>query len=118
MTDTVDNLIDLKLLTDILNNLVTTPNDLKIDREIDEMGVLLSVVVNPQDMGIVIGRNGGMALAIKTLMRAIGKANNLNVRVQFLEPDGSTRFNKNFNENSEFQHNFSNFQKPDEYALN
>lgn len=112
MTDIVDNPIDLKLLTDILNNLVTSPNDLRIDREVDEMGVLLSVVVSSHDMGIVIGRNGGMALAIKTLMRAIGKANSMNVRVQFLEPDGSTKFNRNNNFND------SSNSSDGEYALN
>ena len=43
-------------------------------------------------MGIVIGRNGAMATAIKTLMKAVGKANRMNLRIRFLEPDGSTRF--------------------------
>ena len=116
MTDIIDNPIDSRLLTDILNNLVTSPDSLKIDREIDEMGVLLSVVVSSHDMGIVIGRNGGMALAIKTLMRAIGKANNMNVRVQFLEPDGSARFNKVTPEIN--NSNQSNQPSGGEYALN
>jgi len=90
--------IDLKVLKLILENLVTCPEDLKIYRIIDEQGVVLSVVVNAKDMGIVIGRSGSMANTIKTIMRAIGKANNMNIRVQFLEPDGTIKYsvaNKN-----------------------
>lgn len=84
--------LDVQLLHDILVNLVTVPEDVKIERMIDEQGVLLSVMVNSKDMGIVIGRNGSMATAIKTVMRAIGKANKMNLRLHFLEPDGSIRY--------------------------
>ncbi len=84
--------IDVVVLTNLLKSLVTKPEEVKITRQIDEMGVLLSIQVHPQDMGIVIGRNGAMATAIKTLMKAVGKANHMNLRVRFLEPDGSTRF--------------------------
>lgn len=88
MSTTMQETIDLQVLKNILTNLVTVPADVKISRTLDEQGVLLSVTVNPQDMGIVIGRNGGMAMAIKTIMRALGKANRMNIRVHFLEPDG------------------------------
>lgn len=84
--------IDISALEDILNNLVTYPDDVAIERKVDEMGVLLSVKVNSKDMGIVIGRNGIMASSIKVIMKAVGKANNMNIRVQFLEPDGSLRY--------------------------
>ena len=84
--------IDTQVLRNILINLVTEVDNIKITREINEQGVLLSVSVGAPDMGIVIGRNGGMAMAINTLMRAIGKAHNMNIRVQFLEPDGSSRY--------------------------
>jgi len=84
--------IDVVVLTSLLKSLVTKPEEVKITRQIDEMGVLLSIQVHPQDMGIVIGRNGAMATAIKTLMKAVGKANRMNLRIRFLEPDGSTRF--------------------------
>jgi uncharacterized protein len=84
--------IDVQTLQYILSHLVTVPADIKIDRQIDEKGVLISVLVNAKDMGIVIGRNGVMANAIKTYMRALGKAHNMNIRVEFLEPDGSVRY--------------------------
>lgn len=84
--------IDEQALRTILFNIVTVPEDVKIDRHIDEQGVLLSIIVNPKDMGIVIGRGGSMVDAIKTIMRAVGKAKKMNIRIQFLEPDGSIRY--------------------------
>jgi hypothetical protein len=86
--------IDITTLYNIISNLVTVPEDIKIDRKVDEQGVLLSVLVNSKDMGILIGKSGVMANSIKTIMRAIGKAHKMNIRVDFLEPDGSTRFTK------------------------
>ncbi len=92
MSNTAIDTVDVQVLSDILTNLVTSPEEVTVDRKVDEQGVLLSVTVNVKDMGIVIGRNGSMAMSIKTIMRAVGKAHNMNIRVQFLEPDGSTRY--------------------------
>jgi uncharacterized protein len=88
MSDTIDT----STLNSILNSLVTVPEKVDVNRKVDEMGVLLQVKVDPKDMGIVIGRNGVMATAIKTIMKAVGKANNMNVRIQFLEPDGTLKY--------------------------
>ena len=101
MTDASNITVDYDILKNLILNLVTIPDEVKIERKIDEQGVLLSVMVNSSDMGIVIGRNGSMASAIKTVMRAVGKANKMNVRVQFLEPDGSIRYSNKEN----FEHN-------------
>jgi predicted RNA-binding protein YlqC (UPF0109 family) len=105
MTDAANITVDYDILKNLILNLVTIPDEVKIDRKIDEQGVLLSVMVNSSDMGIVIGRNGSMASAIKTVMRAVGKANKMNVRVQFLEPDGSIRYSnkEHHNQNSNEQ---------------
>lgn len=83
--------LDATRLKDMIIDLVTVPEDVKVERVIDEKGVLLTVQVNAKDMGIIIGRNGVMANSIKTYMRALGKAHDMNIRVDFLEPDGSLR---------------------------
>lgn len=83
---TENETIDLNVLKLILQNLVTVPEDVVVERSLDEQGVLLTIMVNSKDMGIVIGRNGSMANAIKTIMRAVGKANKMNLRVVFQEP--------------------------------
>lgn len=120
-----NNTVDVNVLKGILVNLVTVPDDVKITREIDELGVLVSVSVNAQDMGLVIGRNGGMAKAIKTVMTAIGMAHKMRIRVQFLEPDGSSKYGggavspkpngQKFGINDKGEEESTNF---DEFALN
>lgn len=90
--------VDLSTLTMLLTNLVTTPDDVEVTREIDEQGVLLSVKVNKNDMRIVIGRNGSMSRSIRAIMRSVGKAHGMNVRVRFLEPDGSSYTGHNTDE--------------------
>ncbi len=83
--------IEVQILTDILANLTTVPDKVEIERIEDEQGILLTVKVDANDMGIVIGRSGSMATALKTILKAVGKANDLNVRITFLEPENSTK---------------------------
>lgn len=75
----------------VVKALVDNPNDIKIDRTVDEMGVLISLTVNPSDMGKIIGRMGNTAKAIRTLLRIIGMKNNARVNLKINEPEGSTR---------------------------
>jgi hypothetical protein len=75
----------------VVKALVDNPNDVKIDRTVDEMGVLITLTVNPADMGKIIGRMGNTAKAIRTLLRIIGMKNNARVNLKINEPAGSTR---------------------------
>lgn len=72
----------------IVREIVTEPNDVEVTRQVDEMGVLLSVKVNPKDMGLLIGRQGSTAKAIRTLARIIGMRNNARVNLRIEEPEG------------------------------
>jgi uncharacterized protein len=83
--------IEVQILTDILANLTTAPDKVEIERIEDEQGILLTVKVDANDMGIVIGRSGSMATALKTILKAVGKANDINVRITFLEPENSNK---------------------------
>lgn len=78
----------------LIKSIVDHPEDVKIDRKVDEMGVLLSLKVNPQDMGQVIGRQGSTAKAIRSLLRIVGVKNNARVNLKIEEPEGSTRLNQ------------------------
>ncbi len=82
---------DKVFLEYVVKALVDNPNDVKIDRTVDEMGVLISLTVNPADMGKIIGRMGNTAKAIRTLLRIIGMKNNARVNLKINEPAGSTR---------------------------
>jgi predicted RNA-binding protein YlqC (UPF0109 family) len=75
----------------VVKALVDNPNDVKIERTVDEMGVLITLTVNPADMGKIIGRMGNTAKAIRTLLRIIGMKNNARVNLKINEPAGSMK---------------------------
>jgi predicted RNA-binding protein YlqC (UPF0109 family) len=82
---------DQEFLESIVKALVDNPQDVKVDRKVDEMGVLMTLDVNPADMGKIIGRQGNTAKAIRTLLRVVGMKNNARVNLKINEPEGSTR---------------------------
>ncbi len=81
---------DKEFLEYVIKALVDNPNDVKVDRTVDEMGVLLTLNVNPVDMGKIIGRKGNTAKAVRTLLRVVGMKNNARVNMKINEPEGST----------------------------
>ncbi len=83
---------DQEFLENVIKALVDNPNDVKIGRTVDEMGVLLTLNLNPADMGKVIGRSGNTAKAIRTLLRVVGMKNNARVNLKINEPEGGRRF--------------------------
>ncbi len=82
---------DQEFLEFVIKALVDNPDDVKVNRQVDEMGVLLTLDVNPNDMGKVIGRSGNTAKAIRILLRVVGMKNNARVNLKINEPAGSTR---------------------------
>jgi len=82
---------DQEFLEYLVKSIVENPNDVEVGRKVDEMGVLLSLKVNPKDMGLVVGRQGATAKAIRSLLRIVGARNNARVNLKIEEPEGSTR---------------------------
>jgi hypothetical protein len=82
---------DQDFLEYLIKALVDHPEDVKIDRRVDEMGVLLSLKVNPEDMGQIIGKEGSTARAIRSLVRIVGLKNHARVNLKIEEPEGSDR---------------------------
>jgi uncharacterized protein len=78
--------VDILALESILSFIVRTPESIEMTRKVDEMGVLLILKVDRSDMGIVIGRNGEMANAIKKYIKKVGQVNNMNIRLRIDEP--------------------------------
>lgn len=79
---------DKDFLEFIIKALVDHPEDVKVERKVDEMGVLLSLKVNPEDMGQIIGREGSTARAIRSLVRIVGLKNHARVNLKIEEPEG------------------------------
>ena len=82
---------DQQFLEYVVKSLVDNPNSIKINRSVDEMGVLLTLEVNAVDMGKVIGRSGNTAKAIRTLLRVVGMKNNSRVNLKINEPEGGMK---------------------------
>lgn len=82
---------DQEFIEYVVKALVDHPEAVKVDRKIDEMGVLITLDVHQEDMGMVIGREGMTAKALRTLLRVIGAKNNARVNLKINEPEGSTR---------------------------
>ena len=83
-----DKVNDQEFLEHIVKSLVDNPNDVKVERRVDEMGVLLSLKVNPEDMGQIIGKAGSTARAIRNLVRIVGLKNHARVNLKIEEPEG------------------------------
>jgi len=81
---------DQQFLEYVIKALVDHPDDVKVARQVDEMGVLLTLDVNPADMGKVIGRSGNTAKAIRILLRVVGMKNSARVNLKINEPEGGT----------------------------
>jgi predicted RNA-binding protein YlqC (UPF0109 family) len=81
---------DVAFLEYVVKALVDNPNEVKIERTVDEMGVLVKLTVGGADMGKIIGRQGNTAKAIRTLLRVIGMKNNSRVNLKINEPEGGT----------------------------
>jgi len=83
----MENFTDKEFVSYIVKSIVDNPNDVLIERTIDEMGVLITLKVNPNDMGYVIGKSGSTAKAIRSLLRIVGARNNARVNLKILEPE-------------------------------
>lgn len=82
---------DQEFIEYVVKALVDHPGEVKVGRKVDEMGVLITLDVHPEDMGMVIGREGMTAKSLRTLLRVIGAKNNARVNLKINEPEGSTR---------------------------
>ncbi len=82
---------DQEFLEYVVKSLVDNPDAVKVNRIVDQMGVLLTLDIDPQDMGKVIGRMGNTAKAVRTLLRVVGMKNNARVNLKINEPEGGKR---------------------------
>ena len=79
---------DQEFLEYLVKSLVDHPDDVKVDRKVDERGVLLTLHVHALDMGQVVGRKGATAIAIRSLLKIVGVKNNALVNLKIEEPEG------------------------------
>src|SRR4051812_48731430 len=83
--------IDQQFIEYVVKSLVSKPDEVKIERRIDEKGVLLELTVDPEDLGRVIGKRGATAQSLRTLLRALGTKNDARYNLKIVdngEPGG------------------------------
>jgi predicted RNA-binding protein YlqC (UPF0109 family) len=79
--------IDQQFVEYVIKSLVEHPDDVVVERMIDEKGVLLTLTVNPEDLGRVIGKRGGTAQSVRTLLRALGTKNDARYNLKIVDID-------------------------------
>ncbi len=83
---------DQEFVQYVVEALVDNPEKVKVERRVDEMGVLITLDVDAADMGKIIGRDGATAKALRTLLRVVGMKNNARVNLKINEPEGRASF--------------------------
>ena len=82
--------IDQQFVEYIVKNLVENPEDVKVERTIDEKGVLLTLSVNKEDLGRIIGRRGATAQSLRALLRALALKNNAHYNLKISDSEEMT----------------------------
>ena len=86
--------IDQQFIEFIVKTLVNNPDKVNVEREIDERGVLLSLTVDPEDVGRVIGKRGATAQSIRTLLRVLGTKNGARYNLKIINTDEEGVFSR------------------------
>lgn len=85
---------DQEFVEYVVKALVDNPEKVKVERRVDEMGVLITLDVDAADMGKIIGRDGATAKALRTLLRVVGMKNNARVNLKINEPEGRSSYSE------------------------
>ena len=88
--------MDQEFIEYVVKSIVSKPDDVHIDRSIDERGVLLELTVNPEDLGRVIGKRGNTAQSMRTLLRALGTKDSARYNLKIID-NGDPDYDKNKN---------------------
>lgn len=82
--------LDKEFVEYVVKALVSHPEAVVVTRSVDDMGVLLELTVDPEDMGKVIGKAGATAKSLRTLLRVLGSRNDARVNLKIVEPEGGS----------------------------
>ena len=81
----MDNSIDQQFVEYVVKSLVGKPDQVQVERSVDEKGVLLELTVDPEDLGRVIGKRGATAQSLRTLLRALGTKNDARYNLKIID---------------------------------
>ncbi len=75
----------------VIKNIVDHPERVEVTVTVDDLGVLVTLKVEKEDMGKVIGKAGQTAKALRVLLRMMGAKNDTRFNLKIIEPDGTVR---------------------------
>ena len=76
---------EVEFLQFVIENLVENKGEIHIERTEDELGVLLTLKVNKDDMGVVIGKGGNVVTSIRSLLKIVGNKVGKRVNLKVLD---------------------------------
>ena len=79
------------LLSYIVTSLVTNPDAVVIEEQVQDGNVDLLLTVDPADMGLIIGKGGQTIRSIRKLLTVRAIAEQVRINLQLSEPEGSKR---------------------------
>jgi hypothetical protein len=82
---------DQEFVEYVVKALVNHPDDVRTERTVDDRGVLITLFINQEDMGYIIGRQGQTARALRILLKTVGAKDNARVNLKIYEPDEARR---------------------------
>lgn len=87
-----EKLSDVEFVKFLVQQIVNYPEEVALERTVDERGVFIRVRVNKEDTPFVIGKLGANINAIRTLVRIVGAKNKSRINLRIEEPEGSTHY--------------------------
>lgn len=87
---------EAEILLNLIKELVSMPDDIKMIEQNDDMGVLITVSVNQEDMGKIIGREGSMSKVLRTILRCLGMRNQKRLSLKIVDPEPTGQSAKSF----------------------
>ncbi len=108
---------DQEFVEYIVRGIVNHPEDVSTERIVDERGVLITLHINQEDMGYVIGRQGQTARSIRTLLKIVGAKANARVNLKIYEPEGSRPPRHESRDGNEEMNNNSDTSSLDDLAI-
>ncbi|HEY4507979.1 MAG TPA: KH domain-containing protein [Candidatus Paceibacterota bacterium] len=82
---------DEQFLRAMVEAMVDKPEKVQVERTVDDNGVLLKLLVDPADMGKVLGKKGAHVDAMRVLLHVVGAKHHARVSLKIPEPEGGKK---------------------------
>lgn len=71
----------------IVKAIVDHPEEVTVTQTVDDLGILITLKVNKEDMGKIIGKDGQTAKSLRVLLRMMGAKMDARMNLKIVEPE-------------------------------